>query len=160
MTGDPETLSLSADPHMPNSRLPVLIYRGVAAPDGFEALFTANGWGGTWRNGIFDFDHYHSISHEALGIEAGEADVQLGGDTGEALHVSAGDVLVLPAGTGHRRIQAGPGLSVIGAYPPGQAQYDICRERGAEADARIARVPLPDSDPVHGADGPLTRLWR
>jgi uncharacterized protein YjlB len=29
-----------------------------------------------------------------------------------------------------------------------------------KARRRIATVPLPETDPVDGADGPLTRLWR
>jgi len=71
----------------------------------------------------------------------------------------AGDVLVLPAGTGHRRISASSDLLVVGAYPPGQQHYDICRERSTEAELRISKVKLPPSDPVHGMDGPLVRLW-
>jgi uncharacterized protein YjlB len=86
--------------------------------------------------------------------------VQLGGDAGQAVEVAAGDVLVLPAGTGHRRISASSDLLVIGAYPPGQQHYDICRERSPEAELRISKLALPDTDPVRGADGPLLRLWR
>jgi len=49
---------------------------------------------------------------------------------------------------------------VVGAYPPGQQHYDICRERSTEADLRISKVALPATDPVRGPDGPLVRLWR
>jgi uncharacterized protein YjlB len=51
---------------------------------------------------------------------------------------------------------------VIGAYP-GDGTYDLCRGSKAEherAVTSIPQVPLPDSDPLRGASGPLTRLWR
>jgi uncharacterized protein YjlB len=142
---------------MPNSRLPVLIYHGEAG--GFEAMFAANGWVGIWRNGVYDFDHYHSNAHEVLGIEAGRATLQLGGAEGRAVDVSAGDVIVLPAGTGHCRISRSPDFVVIGAYPRGQQSYDLCRDRTPEAEIRITKVAMPDSDPVRGQRGPLLTLW-
>jgi uncharacterized protein YjlB len=158
--GEPRTLSLAPGETMPNNRLPVLIYGGAAGDAaGFDRLFAANRWGGTWHNGIYDFDHYHSNAHEVLGIARGTATVQLGGDGGETIEVGPGDVLVLPAGTGHRRIGSSSDLVVVGAYPPGQEHYDICRERSPEAELRIAKVALPDTDPVHGREGPLVRLW-
>jgi len=115
-----------------------------------------------WRNGIFPFVHYHSQIHEVLGIAHGHARVRFGGDHGEVLDVAAGDIAVLPAGTGHQRISATPDLLVIGAYPP-EGHYDLCRGTAAEharASATIPRVPLPETDPLYGATGPLTRLWR
>ena len=159
MNADPQTLVFAPDTRMANSRLPVLVYRDVTDRD-FDALFTANGWVGLWHNGIYDFGHYHSNAHEVLGIGRGHATVQLGGDVGQAVEVAAGDVLVLPAGTGHRRISASSDLLVVGAYPPGQQHYDICRDRSPEAELRISKVALPATDPVRGKDGPLLRLWR
>jgi uncharacterized protein YjlB len=156
----PRTLLLPAGATMPNNSLPVLIYTDAAdGADAFDRLFAANGWGGTWHDGIYDFAHYHSNAHEVLGIARGSARVQLGGDGGETVAVKAGDVLVLPAGTGHRRISASGDFLVVGAYPPGQEHYDICRDRSPEADLTISKVALPQSDPVHGRDGPLLRLW-
>lgn len=158
----PETLLLPPGATMPNSRLPVVIYRRVleGSARGFDSLFRANGWGGTWRNGVYDFDHFHSNAHEVLGVELGFASLQLGGDEGGRVDVEAGDVLVLPAGTGHRRIDKSAEFAVSGAYPPGQERYDLCRTRIPEAELRISKVPLPATDPVYGKDGPLMALWR
>lgn len=162
----PQTLTLQPGDKMPNSPLPVLIYRQALAQDttnkagGFDALFEKNGWRGIWRDGVYDFDHYHSTSHEVLGIAQGSAKLQLGGDGGKAVSVEAGDVLVLPAGTGHRRISASENFVVIGAYPPGQERYDICRDRSTEAELRISKLKPPATDPVGGANGPLLELWR
>src|SRR3954471_23861630 len=86
-------------------RFPVLIYRGAGVADAAaaRALYAEHGWGGTWVDGVFAFHHFHSNAHEALSVIAGRATLELGGPQGEAFEVSAGDVLVLPAGTGHRR---------------------------------------------------------
>jgi uncharacterized protein YjlB len=159
---EPQTLLLPPGETMPNSRLPVLIYRGVleGGARGFDALFRTNGWGGTWRNGVYDYDHYHSNAHEVLGVDSGRATIQLGGDVGQPVEVEAGDVLVLPAGTGHRRIERSSDFSVSGAYPPGQEHCDLHRARSPETELRISKVPLPVTDPVRGKDGILMRLWR
>ena len=160
---DPASLRFDDDGVIPNSRLPALIYDDVpqacAAAD-CEALFARHGWLGAWRDGIYPFHHFHSTAHEVLGIVAGEATVMLGGPQGSELHVRRGQVLVLPAGTGHRNL-GGDGLVVVGAYPDGM-DWDLCRGDPAEHDAvraNIARVPVPRADPVHGAGGPLTTLW-
>jgi uncharacterized protein YjlB len=146
--------------------LPVLVYRGVdevaEGAAACERLFTVNGWGGTWRDGVFDFHHFHSTSHEVLGVVAGSAVLALGGPQGEDVEVAAGDVLVLPAGTGHKRVVAQAGFQVVGAYPPGQEDYDLRRGDPSELEealATIARVAAPESDPVHGGSGALLEAW-
>jgi uncharacterized protein YjlB len=161
----PETHLFDDDGAIPNSRLPVLIYHDVSearAPESCEALFAGNDWLGAWWNGIYPFHHFHSTAHEVLGIVRGSATVILGGPTaGQRFEVGVGDVLVLPAGTGHCNAGSSSDLLVIGAYPNGMS-WDIRRgdpaER-AEVLKNIAAVPLPPADPVLGADGPLARLW-
>jgi uncharacterized protein YjlB len=143
-----------------NPTFPVLIYHGVkaatAGADTARALFAEHGWGGSWVDGIFPFHHFHSTSHEALAVVAGRATVELGGPQGQAFEVAAGDVLVLPAGTGHRRASSEGGFTVVGAYPAGQENYDLLRgDDPAEVEAareRIAALGAPPMDPV-GGDG-------
>lgn len=169
MPHQPETLRFADAGGIPNSPLPLLLYRAVLeVPDAadrgaaFVALFARNGWTGAWRDGIYPFQHFHSSAHEVLGIARGRARVQLGGPPGPIVTVHAGDVIVIPAGVGHKNEGASPDLVVIGAYPAGQ-HADLRRGRAEERDEvlrRIAAVPLPLLDPVDGRDGVLLRAWR
>ena len=159
---------LEDDGAIPNNpELPLLVYRqAVTLPDSdpataFEVLFTANGWPAAWRNGIHPFHHFHSTAHEALGVYAGTATARFGGESGVDLTVSAGDVVIIPAGVGHKAIEASADLGIVGAYPAGTGP-DLRRgapgERPASVGA-IARVPVPARDPLYGAEGPLRRHW-
>ena len=148
-----EAYTFEDDGRFPNSVLPVLLYRRALASDAhaadYEQLFARHGWLGAWRDGIFDFHHFHSTAHEVLGIAAGRANVVLGGPRGRRFELVAGDVAVLPAGTGHCNAGSDPDLLVIGAYPNGM-RWDIRRGDPAERDevlANIARVPLPARTP-------------
>jgi uncharacterized protein YjlB len=164
---EPEVLPLSRNAWVPNNeRLPVLIYHRIldtAVPDpaaSFEELFRQNGWLPQWRNGIYDFHHYHSTAHEVLGIAAGKVRVVLGGPGGRELTLATGDVLVLPTGTGHCRTQSSSDLLVVGAYPPAQS-WDICRSAPSQIEReRMRTLPFPLSDPLTGPGGALTRVWR
>ena len=159
----PDAFVLGANGWMPNNPvLPILHYRGLAdaRPAALEALFAANGWPARWRNGVYDFHHYHSTAHEVLGFACGRARLMLGGPDGRAVGVAAGDVLVLPTGTGHCLLEASADFLVIGATPSGQL-WDICRAAPApDAIVRMRHLPFPDRDPVEGNGGALTRLWR
>lgn len=152
---------------VPNNRLPFLLYKDAISLNGdpkrtVEDMFRANGWGQTWRNGIYDYLHYHATVHEVLGVARGRAPVRFGGDHGEDFEVRRGDVAILPAGTGHQCLSASEDFSVVGAYPPG-AQMAISRptrENYMLAVRSIPKVALPNTDPVYGADGPLVGLWK
>jgi uncharacterized protein YjlB len=158
-----ESYTFEDDGAIPNSRLPALVYHDVERarePRACEELFAGNGWFGGWVDGIFSFHHFHSTAHEVLGIVAGSAEVVLGGPRGRRVEVVQGDVLVLPAGTGHCNAGSS-GLLVVGAYPEGMP-WDLRRGDPAEREevlANIAAVPLPGADPVHGREGPLREIW-
>jgi uncharacterized protein YjlB len=165
-----QALRLEDDGETPNNpRLPLVVYRAAVNLAGardpavpFERAFARHGWSDGWRDGIHPFLHFHTTTHEVLGIARGRATVEFGGAKGQVLTVEAGDAVVLPAGTGHRRIEATDDLVVVGAYPrnasvdqrrPGQVDHH-------KALAAIAKVPMPEMDPIHGETGPLMQLWK
>ena len=161
-----EILPLSRSGWMPNNeRLPVLIYRAAIAVIGddparaFEQTFQGNGWPPQWRNGVYTFHHYHSTAHEVLGFAGGEARLMLGGENGHEVTVRAGDVALLPTGTGHCNLASSETFLVVGAYPPGQ-NWDICRSAPTQVQAeRMMHLPFPHSDPVSGPHGALIKQW-
>ncbi|HEV8246538.1 MAG TPA: cupin domain-containing protein [Polyangiaceae bacterium] len=164
------SLRLYEDAGFPNNAsLPVLLYhqafdlKDVDDPGALiERVFACHGWSNGWRSGIYDFHHYHSTAHEVLGCYAGKARVQLGGPSGPTLEFQRGDVLVIPAGVAHKNVEAGRSFRVVGAYANG-ADYDMNSGREGErplADERIAQLPRPEADPVHGPSGPLLQHWR
>ena len=171
----PSTHRIEPEPHffeddgtIPNNpRLPFLVYPGALQlgddpAAACEAVFAANRWDRSWRDGIYPFPHFHSTAHEVLGICRGEARVRFGGAKGIVMTVRAGDVVVIPAGVGHQNLGASGDLLVVGAYSPGP-DWDLCTgddgERSHALDD-IAAVPLPPTDPLFGEDGPLLEHWR
>jgi uncharacterized protein YjlB len=165
---EPLTFVFADDGLVPNNPMPFLVYKGAvdvanAHPEKtIEGLFGANGWGEMWRNGVYDYLHYHATVHEALGVARGHARVRFGGDHGREFDIAAGDVAILPAGTGHQCISASADFCVVGAYPPGPPM-DLVRptkEAHAKALKTIPQVKVPKTDPVRGADGPLVKLWK
>ena len=163
----PLTFIFEDDGLVPNNPRPFLVYKGAVDVDTadpektMEELFGANGWGEMWRNGVFDYLHYHATVHEALGVARGHARVQFGGQNGKAIEISAGDVAILPAGTGHQCMSHSPDFCVIGAYPPGPKMHVTLPtpENHAKAMQTIPKVKLPKTDPVTGERGGLVELW-
>jgi uncharacterized protein YjlB len=165
---EPLTFTFEDDGLVPNNPMPFLVYKQAIDVDNdhpektIEGLFGANGWGDMWRNGVYDYLHYHATVHEALGIARGQARVRFGGDRGKAFEISAGDVAILPAGTGHQCLSSSKDFCVIGAYPPGARMHVTLPtpENHRKALKTIPAVKLPKTDPVLGEDGPLVRLWK
>jgi uncharacterized protein YjlB len=126
-----------------------------------EQTFHLNGWGRSWRNGIYSFHHYHSTAHEVLGLYAGEVNVLFGGPNGRTATAKAGDVILIPAGVSHKNVGQSPDFQCVGAYPEGQIpdmQYGRPDER-PQVDQDILSVALPVVDPVYGKSGPLLEIW-
>ena len=69
---------------------------------------------------------------------------------------------MLPAGTGHKKLQSSSDFLVVGAYPSGQGHYDTNRGDSINYEialANIAATQLPETDPVYGSEGPLMKIW-
>lgn len=161
---------LEGDGETPNNpRFPLILYRspvslaGAADPAAvLEVLFAANGWKPAWRNGIYPYNHFHTATHEVVGIARGHASVRYGGRHGRTVEVRAGDVAIHPAGVGHCRLSASKDLLVVGAYPKA-CRYDEPRPEEIDyqqAVENIAAVGLPACDPVYGENGPLITIWQ
>ena len=83
---DVQAFRFEDDGETPNNpRLPLVVYRAAvnlagehdpAAP--FERAFARHGWSDGWRNGIYPFLHFHTATHEVLGIARGRATVEFG----------------------------------------------------------------------------------
>jgi uncharacterized protein YjlB len=163
-----ETLILRDDGTFPNSRLPLIIYRsalkvsGIKAEELFKKLFAENDWGNNWSANVYTFHHYHSTTHEVLGVASGEASLQFGGEKGIAKRVAAGDVIIIPAGVAHKNNGCTQDFTVVGGYPEGR-DWDLNKGLPGErpkVDENIATLPLPKLDPVYGAEGPLLENWK
>lgn len=146
-----------------NPSLPVIFYPGAfkTHPQEIESTFNLNNWRNSWVNGVFDYHHYHSNTHEVLGVRAGSARLLLGGQKGEAIKINTGDVLVLPAGTGHKKLTSSPDFKIVGAYPDGK-DYNIQTGSPGERPKvleEIKQVEVPFTDPVYGNRGQVIDRW-
>ena len=162
----PENYFFEDDGKIPNNKLPVLLYKDAfkerenAGAEWLERRFSENNWTNSWRNGVFDYHHYHSNTHEVLGVYSGKALLQLGGEEGEKLEISAGDVIVIPAGVAHKNLSS-ENFAVVGAYPGGRDQDMNYGKEGErpQVDRNIAAVPIPETDPLLGTEEGLAEIW-
>jgi uncharacterized protein YjlB len=161
---------LSPDFTFPNNEyLPLMLYKDALTLEYsdelnaiyIEKLFRKNDWKNSWRDGIYDYHHYHSNAHEAMGVFRGSAKIQAGGPNGVMLDLTKGDVIIIPAGVAHKSLHASSDFKCVGAYPSGQ-EYDMkYGEPGEKQQSliNIASTPLPTCDPVFGKQGPLEKWW-
>jgi uncharacterized protein YjlB len=165
---EPEQFRFRDDGVFPNSVLPVLLYRQAFMAEAgdrasvVEQRFAENDWTNSWRNGVYSFAHYHSTTHEVLGVYGGTATLRLGGAHGNNVEVHGGDVIVIPAGVAHQNIGPSADFAVVGAYPDGR-DWDLLRGLPGErpkADRNIAALPIPNNDPIYGPEGPLRQIWK
>ncbi len=154
------------DGFIPNNKLPVLIYKNVLQRvkiKDFAFTFIQNGWANNWQDIILPYDHFHSNTHEVLGLTSGQAQLKLGGKNGKIIRVKAGDVIIIPAGVGHHSIDTSNDYQFVGGYPNG-ADWNLMvgltdANRTSIID-QIAQIPIPDTDPIFGVDGPLSTYWK
>lgn len=161
---DYQTYILKDDGEIPNNaNLPLVIYPGILNKymDQIDDMFLKKGWNGTWIGSVYEYHHYHSTAHEVLGVLSGHAIIQFGGKQGVTLEASEGDVIMIPAGVGHKKIESTQDFRVVGGYPQGQDK-DHCVGNSSERPEvleNIKQVPLPNTDPVFGENGKLLDLW-
>lgn len=164
-----DTFHIKENRPFPNNELPVLYWPKAVeewtnekkAGQKVLALFEKNGYTNGWVNGIFPYHHFHSNTHEVLACIAGEAKVQLGGPDAETYTFAKGDVLLLPAGVAHKRLEATADFQIVGAYPNGQ-KPDMQKgdtESYEDLKHRALQVKVPETDPLDGAAGAVQQHW-
>ncbi len=165
---DPLSFHFEGDGSIPNSKYPLLVYkkafseRGSKGAEWLERTFKENGWYNSWRWGVYPFHHYHSNTHEVLGVFEGSAALLMGGENGRKLTVEAGDVIVIPAGVGHKCLSRSDDFTVVGAYPDGKSPDLKKGEKGEyeQAVKSIAGIPMPATDPLLGKNAGLVKSWK
>lgn len=112
-----------------------------------------------WRYTMYSTTHFHSTAHEVLSVSRGKARLCFGGegnpDRVETV-VEKGDVVVIPAGLGHRLIEDFHGdFEMVGSYPKGKS-WDMCYEGDADNEKiqQIEQLGWFSRDPIYGSEGP------
>lgn len=154
----------------PNNPLPVLYYE-KALEEVFEDNYTAddvisfferNGYDHGWADGILDRHHFHSNGHEALACTKGEVTVQLGGPNADFYTLRKGDVVLLPAGTSHKKLNASDNFQIVGAYPSNGENIDMQYGDASDYEVileNIAAVEKPLTDPVTSSPRDIDEYW-
>jgi uncharacterized protein YjlB len=162
---------ITASDNFPNNNiLPLLVYHAVFSTvhesdeiaNAFEQQLQQNGFQPQWRYGVYPYHHYHSNTHEILGVFKGNATLQFGGDNGIKADVKAGDMVVIPAGIAHKCLNSQDDFCCVGAYPSDAANYDMNYGKQEELDraqVNISKAPIPQKDPIY-ENGPLAKHWR
>jgi uncharacterized protein YjlB len=119
-----------------------------------------------WVYTMYSQTHFHSTTHEVLGVVSGSARLCFGGeDNPERFEpsVQRGDLIIVPAGVGHRLLEDLHGnqeeFQMVGAYPPGK-QWDMCYGKSKEKAKMqsINNVAWFQRDPLYGVDGPALHV--
>lgn len=168
MKAEPQQYFVKDDGIFPNNRLPILYYpKAFKLPTLFPShalkkRFQQNNWKNNWTQGIYTYHHYHSTTHEVIGVCKGETLLLLGGEEGITVFIQEGDVLVIPAGVAHINLGKEDDVTCVGGYPDGR-DYDMNYGNMGErprVDHNIGSLPLPETDPVFGKKAGLLNIWR
>ena len=163
---------IPAHQRLPNTSLqhkPLLHYHGA-----FPACTTASGIEAhlrsvgvvdpQWRYNMYGTTHFHSTAHELLCVARGAARLCFGGADNPGrveARVRSGDVLLVPAGVGHRLLEeeGEEGFEMVGSYPRG-CGWDMCYgKQGEEGKVEnIRRLGWFERDPIYGDQGPALEV--
>ncbi|KAJ5167005.1 uncharacterized protein N7482_005786 [Penicillium canariense] len=146
---------------------PLMIYHGAfdATPVELERRLEAIGEVvPQWVYTMYSTTHFHSTTHEALGVVAGRARLCFGGEENPQRFeptVQRGDLIIIPAGVGHRLLedQGDETFKMVGSYPRGK-QWDMCYGEAGEEEKvnEIRNLPWFRHDPLYGDDGPVLHV--
>lgn len=163
---DTKTYLLIGNGRIPNSDLPLTVYKGAIDTDvvDFEAVLRNHGWIPEWHSsiGLYPAQHFHSDAHELIAVTRGSLFGEFGGPGGVRLLLAAGDVIVIPAGVGHFGLEITSDLRLTGAFPLGHSIHDFRLghpSEYAQVFAASRKVSIPPFDPIYGAAGPLIAAW-
>jgi uncharacterized protein YjlB len=161
----PQLFFFKDDGKIPNSHLPVIFYQSVFAGENIaeqmEEKFKENNWTNNWQDIILPYDHFHSNTHEVLGVASGSVSLQIGGKNGIQKTFVVGDVIILPAGVGHYSVSAHTDYLIVGGYPYGAA-WDLLTGTPDEREKAILNIknaPLPALDPIFGSEDKI-KFWK
>ncbi|KAL2796763.1 RmlC-like cupin domain-containing protein [Aspergillus keveii] len=157
---------------IPNTSLqskPLMIYHqafDASADELSEHLQRVGEVSPSWVYSMYSQTHFHSTSHEVLGVVSGSARLCFGGEENPGRFeptISKGDLIIVPAGVGHRLLsepdKSGGSFKMVGAYPVNKS-WDMCYgEPGEEAKCKnIPTLGWFQRDPFYGSDGPALRV--
>jgi uncharacterized protein YjlB len=164
------TIQVNENKPYPNNTLPVLYYENALGEELGESydrdevidFFENNGYVDGWAGVMKDSHHFHSTVHEAIAVTKGKLTVQLGGPNGPMETLRKGDVILLPAGVSHKKLDATQGFEIVGAYPENDAERDMQYGDASDYEAikeNIANVSKPLTDPVSGSPKNIDEYW-
>ncbi|KAH7928824.1 hypothetical protein BV22DRAFT_1003976 [Leucogyrophana mollusca] len=116
-----------------------------------------------WRYTMYSTTHFHSTSHEVLCISSGRAKLCFGGENNPGrveAELKKGDVIIMPAGVGHRLLEdLDGGFEIVGSYPKGK-NWDMCYGREDEESKieGIKDLRWFERDPIYGDEGPVLQV--
>jgi uncharacterized protein YjlB len=150
---------------IPNTSIqckPLLIYHSAfkgSAPEISSHLEKTRVVSPQWQYSMYPTTHFHSTTHEVLSIVAGRARLCFGHEKNPGRFeptVAHGDVIIIPAGVGHRLMEdLDGGFAMVGAYPRGK-DWDMCYGQAGE-EAKVDSIRGLDwfvRDPIYGDIGP------
>jgi len=164
------TYHIPAHGLIPNTSIqhkPLLIYRSAFPPSATASqieshLLSTGAVQPQWRYTMYSSTHFHSTTHEVLVVASGSAKVCFGGEQNPGrveTRLEKGDVVVVPAGVGHRLLEDEGRFLMVGSYPRGCA-WDMCYGRVGEEEKvmGIGGLGWFEKDPVYGEKGPVLEI--
>jgi len=155
---------------VPNTSIqskPLMVYHGAFNATAAELTRRLKSIGEVvpqWEYTMYSQTHFHSTTHEVLGVVAGRARLCFGGEENPGRFeptVQRGDLIIVPAGVGHRLLndEGDVPFKMVGAYPP-QKEWDMCYGKpGEETKVQgIQNLEWFHQDPLYGKDGPVLHV--